>query len=209
MTDFGELANAVFQVNMMDLNICLPVEVRKFNKSELTADIRPEFDAGFFDGSVVEALTIFDVPILYPMSGDSALVFPLKKGDKGIIIVSQRSIDNWRSNGSRLPSDSDLFPIGSCFLIPGVTHQNMVKQHSKTKDAMGIYGKKVFIGDANATPIATSTLKNRDLVEMLEVALTQLKVAVYPSAVGPAGPMVDPVAAIIGGIITELGELKA
>jgi hypothetical protein len=209
MTDFGEVASAIFQSNMMDLNICLPVEIKKFNKAELLADVRPEFDAGFFDGSVGEAVTIFDVPVLYPMSSDSALVFPLKAGDKGIIVVSQRSIDNWRSNGSRLPDDSDLFPIGSCFLFPGVTHENMAKQHSKAKDAMGLYGKKVFIGDANATPLPASTLKNRDLVEMLEVALSQLKVATYPSAVGPAGPMVAPVLTIIEGIIAELGELKA
>ncbi len=208
MTDFGEVANAVFQTNMMDLNICLPVEIKKFNKSELLADVRPEFDAGFFDGSVGEAVTIFDVPILYPMSSDSALVFPLKKGDKGVIIVSQRSIDNWRSNGSRLPDDSDLFPIGSCFLLPGVTHENMAKQHSKAKDAMGLYGKKIFVGDANATPALASTLKNRDLIEMMEVAITQMTTATYTVSGGIAGPMNAPNLLVLEGIIAELGKLK-
>lgn len=209
MIKLSDAISSLIESRLMDLDICLPVEVVKWNKSDLTADVKPEFDSLFFSGDIIEATTILDVPILYPMSSDSAIVYPLKAGDKGVIVVSQRNLDDWKENGSRTPSDSTIFPLGSCFLMAGVTHKNMTKQHSKTKEAMGIYGKKLFLGDANATPDPSSTLQSRDLIEMLKVALEQLKTATYPSAVGPAGPMVAPQLTVIEGIIAELGELQA
>lgn len=209
MLKLSDAVSSLIESRLLDLDVCLPVEIKKWNKSDLTASVKPDFDSHFFGDETIEAPTILDVPILYPMSSDSAIVYPLNVGDKGVIIVSQRNLDDWKENGSRVPPNGSLFPLGSCFLIAGVTHKNMSKQHTNTKEAMGVYGKKLFLGDANATPDPSSSLGSRDLVEMLKVALEQLKTATYPSAVGPAGPMVAPQLTVIEGIIAELGELQS
>jgi hypothetical protein len=206
--NFGSLINSVFDKRSLDLFVCVPAEVVKFYQDTLTADVSLDFNRVYSDGSFDEYPEIYEAPILYPMSSDSAMVFPLKPKDKVIILFAQRDLDQWRNSLSKNPNAGPLFPISSGMVIPGVSHANLVKSHSKTKDGMGIYGKKLFIGDANAKPDPNSSLGSRDLIEMLKVALEQLKTATYPSAVGPAGPMVAPQLTIIEGIIAELGELQ-
>lgn len=209
MLNLSTAISSMIESRLLDLDICLPVQINRWNKSELTADVTPEFDVRFFDGETIQAPKILDVPILYPMTSDSAIIYPLKKGDKGVIIVSQRNLDNWKVNGARTPEDSTCFPIGSCFLIAGVTHKNMVANHLRAKEAMGVYGKKLFLGDANAIPNVNSTLSSRDVVESLIAICDNLLTATYPTATGPTGAMAPPASTIIEAIKGELEELKS
>lgn len=207
--DLSTAIQSVIISNLYNLDICFPGSIEKWDKENLTADVLPSFDSSFFDGTVIEAQKLLDLPICYPMSSDGAIVFPLKKGDPCMLVVSQRNLDNWKAGGERVPGDSSLFPIGSAVVLPGVAHTSVTKNYSQIRNAMGIYGKKIFIGDSNASPDVASTLGHRDLIEAFRVLCEQLLVATYPTAMGPTGPMAAPAKTIIEKLAAEIGKLES
>ena len=192
MTDISleNVIESAIRSRLLDLDVCLPVTIQSYNSTELLADVQPDFDAEFEDGTVIEAPTVKRVPICFPMTSNKAIIFPLEPGDHAVMVCSQRDLDNWKLGLSRQLKDSTIFQLSDGFLIPGVSHKSMLAKHALApKDSMNMLSKKVFIGDPNASinpELATKGLKQRDLVGILKVILDILNSAIFGSTV-PAG----------------------
>ena len=213
MTDIAleHVIQGAIQQWALNIDICLPVEIQSYDSKELLADVNPEFDAEFYDGSIVAAPTIQRVPICFPMTSSKAIIFPLEKGDKAVLVCSQRNLDNWKQGFSRKLKDPTMFQLSDGFLIPGVAHKSMLARHSlHAKDAMNVLSEKLFLGDPNAAInplLASKGLKQRDLVGILETLVDTINAATFgstPTALKVSDPINTPILEAIGKELQEL-----
>ena len=211
---------SAIQQSILSLDVCMPVTIAGYNSKELLADVTPDFDVEFYDGTIAEAPTIERAPICFPMSSTRAIIFPLEEGDKAIMVCSQRNLDNWKQ-GVRKLKDPTVFQISDAFVIPGVSHKFMLGKHLlHAPDAMNVLSKKLFMGDPNALVnplLASKGLKQRDLVGILKTLVDILNTANFGSTVVAGGGSLsvpitvsDPAnAPILQAIGKELAELSA
>lgn len=110
---------------MFETHVCLPAIVQSFNNKEQTVEVQPCIRENFTnqDGETqyVEYPLLINVPVVYPGSSEFFIHFPLKKGDEGIVIFADLSIDNWfESGGVQNPIEYRRHDLSDGFFIPGV-----------------------------------------------------------------------------------------
>ena len=191
----------------MELNICMPCTIERFYSENKTCDVQPDIDVSFFGDVALTSKVLKRLPILYPFTTEGGLYFPLKQGDRGLIIVAQRDLDNWKSNGPRIPRNSMAFQLSSGFVIPSPTHADMIGALENVPEGVSHFGKKHFRGDADpeiATLQAQSSLANQniDLFALFDEALIHM-IATATAAGNAAG------ATALQNIKTDLGKIMA
>lgn len=65
---------------------------------------------------------LVDVPVQFPRGGGFALTFPIKAGDEGLVVFSDRCIDGWFQSGKAgIPPDHRLHDLSDAMFIPGIS----------------------------------------------------------------------------------------
>jgi len=169
--NFSDVVRKGVQEAIMDLDVCMPVEIKSYDKVKLQASVLPEFDIELSDGDIIEPKEMKGIPVCFPMSSSSAIIFELKPGDKGVLVVSQRSLDSWKLGITRSLIDSTYFQAGDGFLIPGVSHTKMNTKFLLANEGMNVISDKISMGDPNAiiNPLLISEgIKSRDVIQILK-----------------------------------------
>ncbi len=103
-----------------NLHVALPVKVLSFDASKQTASCLPMIKALLAEGKSIQLPVLADVPVKFPRGGGFALTFPLKAGDEGMVIFSDRCIDGWWQSGvASEPLDLRMHDLSDACLLPG------------------------------------------------------------------------------------------
>lgn len=118
----GELAiKSVLENSLLHLHTALPGRVEKYSYKKQKASVKPLIKAKFPDGKILELPVITNVPVSFTRSGQASLTFPVSKGDTGLLIFAERSLDVWLSKGGDvLPLDSRKFDLSDAIFFPGL-----------------------------------------------------------------------------------------
>lgn len=109
------------QQNQLNLHTALPCKVVSFDSSKQTVTLAVQVKMQLADGNGADIPPLVDVPVSFPRGGGFAVTFPLKAGDEGIAIFSERCIDGWWQNGNAsTPLDFRLHDLSDAMFIPGV-----------------------------------------------------------------------------------------
>lgn len=109
------------QQNQLNLHTALPAKVVSFDPAKQTVSLAIQIKMQLVDGSGADIPLLLDVPVSFPRGGGFAVTFPLKAGDEGIAIFSERCIDGWWQNGSAsTPLDFRLHDLSDAMFIPGI-----------------------------------------------------------------------------------------
>ena len=109
------------QQNQLNLHTALPAKVVSFDPAKQTVSLAIQIKMQLVDGSGADIPPLLDVPVSFPRGGGFAVTFPLKAGDEGIAIFSERCIDGWWQNGSAsTPLDFRLHDLSDAMFIPGI-----------------------------------------------------------------------------------------
>ncbi len=101
----ADIVEAARRSLMLDLSVAFPATVSELQDGGAKVKIIPDLkDAIYSDEGVfnVDSLEIPDIPVYNPGEGKSDggyLRFPVSVGDKGMVIVSDRSLDGWYEGG--------------------------------------------------------------------------------------------------------------
>lgn len=101
----ADIVEAARRSLMLDLSVAFPATVSEVQDGGAKVKIIPDLsDAIYSDEGVfnVDSLEIPDIPVYNPGEGKSDggyLRFPVSVGDKGMVIVSDRSLDGWYEGG--------------------------------------------------------------------------------------------------------------
>ncbi|MGP1572933.1 Gp138 family membrane-puncturing spike protein [Aggregatibacter segnis] len=109
------------QQDRLNLHTALPAKVVSFDPANQTVTLAIQIKMQLADGTGADIPPLVDVPVSFPRGGGFAVTFPLKAGDEGIAIFSERCIDGWWQNGSAsTPLDFRLHDLSDAMFIPGI-----------------------------------------------------------------------------------------
>lgn len=122
----AEVIQTVIDANLIELHVCLPGKVETYDYTTQYADILPSLYRGVENGNQAPTLqawpVIPNVPVIWPRasSGEAFIHLPLLPGDDVTLIISERSLDNWKQTGMlSSPDDRRKFNITDAMCIPG------------------------------------------------------------------------------------------
>lgn len=105
---FDTLFKKLMNIFMLDYYFCLPCVVVAVNTAKQTVDIRPTLKAySKASNTSVSRALIANVPFWMYRAGDTYMTLPIKPGDTGLAIFSQRDISNWKVVGGEVSLQSD------------------------------------------------------------------------------------------------------
>lgn len=115
-----QLLQTAIDARLFDLHTAIPCVVDSFDKAKNTVTVVPALKRKYSDGTVVTLPIIANVPIMYPRGASWRITGPLIKGDSGVLIFSERSLDVWKKSGGTVdPSDTRKFHLTDALFYPG------------------------------------------------------------------------------------------
>lgn len=98
MSDLIALINKQITDQNDEQDQCFLARVIRVNNAQLTVDVEMltlRYDA---DGETQDDVPVLGVPLVMPSSSTSAITFPVQVGDTVVCVVSQTSIDNYKTS---------------------------------------------------------------------------------------------------------------
>ncbi len=181
----AQLLVSAMDSQLNNLHTAMPCRVASYDAATQTANLQPQIKnpVKTEDGEVrYEELPILpNVPVAFPRGGNGFyMTFPLTAGDFGMVIFSERSIDEWRSTGtSAEPLNDTKHPLqGAVFFPMGYPDTNKLTDSDASSMAMGRdtgANIKITIGDivelnGNEDNAALASIVNSNFIALRDWA---------------------------------------
>jgi len=135
---FESATKSLFEYQMRNIFTAIPAKVMMVeNAGEQRVSVKPLVNAVFPDWDDSEEFpTILSVPLMYPSSSSSAVVFPVHAGDTVLIVFAQSCMDVFKGGdgSAQPPSDYRRFDKRDAIAIPGLfpfgSAINQVSKHT-------------------------------------------------------------------------------
>lgn len=105
----------------------LPARVEEYNPERQVVRVQPMVGHIRTDSDGIEHEVLYppivEVPVAWPGAGGARLTFPLAAGDQGMLVFSDRSLDEWKVNrGTQpvVPKDPRNHALQDAVFLPGL-----------------------------------------------------------------------------------------
>ena len=120
MNELANLLRVASAQSTKSMNTCLPGTVLSYDAGKQLASVKPMLKMRQPDGREEEIPVLNSVPVIWPRSGGASLTFPVSSGDGCLLLFSQRSIDEYKSEGKVVtPLDPRSFDLSDAVAIMG------------------------------------------------------------------------------------------
>jgi hypothetical protein len=114
-----------FDFALLDVHVALPGKIKSYDSTTQTAEVELQVNMMLpttqGDAGTERYTDLMNVPIMFPRSKDFFVSFPLAKGDTGLVIFNEMSIDQWRSLGKVCdPLDVARHSVTAPVFVPGL-----------------------------------------------------------------------------------------
>ena len=121
----AEILVAAIRAELRDVHVCLPGKVTRYDAAKQQADIQPLLKVARTDedeARIVEDLPVItNVPVVFPGAGGYRITFPVAKGDTGVLLFSEASLDTWLAQGGSVDSKDDRrLSLADGIFLPGL-----------------------------------------------------------------------------------------
>lgn len=140
----AEVFRKAMNAKGLEMKVCLPAEVIKYDKNRQSVDAKPYFHKKYRDGKMDPAPVIFNVPVAFPRAGDAFIAMPIKPGHSVMLVFADRSLEKWLSSGAEgHPGDTRSHHISDAIAYPGLyPFSKPVKINNDDDIIIGNTGKK-------------------------------------------------------------------
>lgn len=129
---FSQLLTNAFQAQLIDVHTAIPAKIVSYDEGKATVQILIKKK---INGELILLPPITDVPVLQPRSngGEAFISMPVIKGDTGMLVFQERSIDKWLVKGGEVdPKDGRKFDLSDAVFILGLyDHSKPLKYNEK------------------------------------------------------------------------------
>jgi hypothetical protein len=102
------------------LHVAMPATIESYEPAMQKASITINVKRKYKDGSEDDYPVISGVPVAWPQGGGASLTMPLARGDRGLAIFCDRSLDRYLTTGSvAAPDDRRKHALSDAWFIPG------------------------------------------------------------------------------------------
>lgn len=203
---FSDIIKKSIESYLENIHTCLPGKITEFDPITNRVSVQPVIKKKIGENTISYPI-ITDVPLQYPKSKDSAITFPIAKGDGCIILFSETSMENYYNslNTEVEPGDSRKFSLTDAICIPGISPFTApgligdgISLEIKFKD------KKIVLNDTGIT------IDNRGLIKILindtGITLSTGDAIIWSPNILPVDPMTGvPHGGVTAGIIKLRG----
>jgi hypothetical protein len=127
-TQLAEVIRLAMDRSNAKVRTAFPAKVTAFNPDNgPTASVQPAVQGAFWDVDLEEPVffefpEITNCPVHYPAGGGFQITYPLEPGDDCLVLVAERSIDEWMGTGnaSNTPRMLRRFDLSDAIVIPGL-----------------------------------------------------------------------------------------
>lgn len=125
----ADVLRAALDSRLSDLHVALPARVERYDSARQAVSVKPLIRTAVPDAQLeddeqraVESLPVINgVPVVFPGAGPYSITFPIAKGDTGLLIFSEASLDKWKSDGREVdPLDDRRHSLSDAVFIPGL-----------------------------------------------------------------------------------------
>lgn len=163
------------------IHTAIPGKVLSYDSSTQTATIKPSVQAAFrLPGGDVEQFdlpNISDVPILFPAStvGNFSITFPISAGDQVVLVLQERSTEEWRATteDSNTPQDLRRFDLSDAVAIPaGSSPSSSIPAAGIDGSAMVLQGSSIKLGSSSASDFIALSTSTDAIASSIKAAAT-------------------------------------
>lgn len=148
------------------LSTALPATVKTYNAStqsvDVTVDVRLKNN---FTGEEDPVTELLEVPLIFPSGGGGILSFPVKAGDKVLLVFSRYSIDRWKIGKDGIAGENRQHSLSDAIAIAGLFNLSSNLQPNPDDVELKAFGTTVTLkasGDVEIVP-AGKTIVNSDM----------------------------------------------
>jgi hypothetical protein len=118
----GDVIKNAINNGLESVHTCIPGKIVSFDNVKCLANVKPSISYVSSSGEVLAMPTVYNVPVVFSRTQNTAITFPIENGDGVLLIFSERSLDAWMlSNGSDVdPKDDRRFDLTDAIAIPGL-----------------------------------------------------------------------------------------
>lgn len=118
----NELTETHFDNLIRSSSFMLPGVVDSYDSTNKVVEVTPALKRRYLDGKNETMAPISNVPVAFQQAKNFSFTYPIQKGSEGLLIFSQRSLEEWKKKGGIvLPKDPRRNHLSDAFFIPGVT----------------------------------------------------------------------------------------
>lgn len=115
-----QVLETAFDDEKAKIHTALPCRVLKFSTQDNTVQVEFMINELSRDGVSIELPPADDVPVQFFRGGDFVVTTPIKKGDFGLCIFSERCIDTWFAMAKKQePPDARMHDYSDGFFLTG------------------------------------------------------------------------------------------
>lgn len=120
--DFSSTIQNSIKSTLDNINTSIPGIIEKYDFEKKIAAVLPSINLITPTGKILAMPILNSVPVIFQGSADSVIHFPLKKGDKVLLIFSQKSLETWLAGDGSVsdPGDPRQFALSDAYCIPGL-----------------------------------------------------------------------------------------
>ena len=155
-----QIIKALIYKDRENLHTSLPGEVVEYDHNKRKAKVKPLIKFRKPDGAFLEYPIITGVPVVFPCSSTASFIFPIKKGDKVLLVFAERSIDEWLFDGRDMePEIHRMHSISDCVAIPGLQPFTQTNPADEGNVELHNGSQKIVIKQNGDIEIGGSSLK--------------------------------------------------
>ena len=212
-TGIDPIANAV-DAARTDIRTIVPAQIVTYNPATQRANVQPAIKCRFADGTVLPLAQVTEAPVAWPRGGGWAIHWTLAPGDTVALLVADRAIDRWLTQGGivdpqdrrrhhitdaivfpGLNTDLDPNPLGATALVDGLT---IGREDGTATIKIGAAGNveidaatSIKLGSA-AAALGVARATDPTLLNAADVALLTGLAAAWAAVQPAGGPLVAP-----------------
>ena len=207
--ELSDVIRSTIDSMMLDMYFCLPAKIVSYDASTQYADVQIQLYGARIDGSLTKYPVIPKVPVKHPRAagGQAFIHMPLAPGDDVLLVFSQRSLDNWKSEGGIAdPADIRKSHITDAFALIG---GSAIPDAFKVGDPSAI---EVSNGESKMQLLPSGKFKftngTNELLDLMDQLLNVLTTETFTLTFFGPEPFIDSTNQLLQDIRDKLDTLK-
>lgn len=173
MTSISDTIDKRILRELSNIYTATPGRIESYNATQKRVSVKPLIRKKFNDGTIVELPVVDNVPIVFPMTSDSGIRFPVKRNDTCLLVFGMRSLDEWLTRGGLVtPDDSRKFDLSDAICIPGLSPFSDLQLQNNSDCYMFNDSGKVVINDDGKIAIGNNQAELLAIIDKLLELLT-------------------------------------
>ena len=138
------------QAKLDNIHTAIPGKIIKYDGEKNIAEVKPLIKKVFIEGEILAFPNIVNVPVIFPISKNAGVCFPVEEGDGCLILFCEMELENWLNSslGEDVePSVPRTFSLSDAFCIPGLIPSKSFDLNNEKVLQIFYKNSKIIIGE--------------------------------------------------------------